>query len=464
MFTKIEFIVFLVGLGALLFVLKNNTIKKTSLLIANFYFYAYYDYRFLLLLILCVLLTYFIGNLIEKYSSISSRRFCLFLAIALNICVLVYFKYLNFFIETLRNILTSMNLPLNSVDVILPLGISFYIFRLISYSVDIYQKKITTPSLLDFMIYGTFFPIIISGPISRAKTILRQVNNIELSSVNVYKGYRLFVIGIFLKLVVADRIASYVNFFYNNHEVFNSLTAWIAVCAYSIQIYFDFAGYSNMAIGVALIIGIQIEENFDFPYTAQSIIDFWKRWHITLSKWITEYIYIPLGGNRRGDKRKLINLLITMTLCGLWHGASWTFVAWGFFHGLLLIVNHSWKGSTYQSMLMNFPSLYSCVSWSLTVLSVTICWVFFRSNNFCQAVQIIQQLFAFSNGGVGWYHPFVLFILCATILIHILYFLNLKFFTLPIESKTTPAILFCLLWIVLIYYSKEFQPFVYREF
>jgi alginate O-acetyltransferase complex protein AlgI len=315
------------------------------------------------------------------------------------------------------------------------------------------------------MVYGTFFPIILAGPISRATSFIPQLDNIQISLDNLYKGYRLFVIGLFLKVFVADRIAFYVNFFYENHEVFNALTSWLAVLSYSIQIYCDFAGYSNMAIGVALMLGIRIEENFNFPYLAGSIIEFWRRWHITLSTWIKDYLYIPLGGSRKGIFRKHFNLLVAMTLCGLWHGAAFTFVLWGFMHGLFLVVDHIWRESRYMLLPgRQVTVVYSFTAWFLTFFSVTLAWVFFRADNVGQAISIMQKLISWNAGGVAWYHPFAVFIIVSTILVHLLKSMNFKIFTLPVESKITPTVLFCLIWLVILFPPTDFQPFVYNQF
>ena len=464
LFTQIEFIIFLIVILTVIYYLKNTALKKLTILTANFYFYAYFDYRFLLLLIIATQATFIIGNKIQNSRSILSRNILLILGLLANISILVYFKYLNFFIESLNNVFAMNDAPISAMNIILPLGVSFYSFRFISYLVDIYRKDTKSCHVLDFMIYGTFFPIIVSGPISRAASFIPQLNRIEISLSNLYKGYRLFVIGLFLKLFVADRIAYYVNYFYENHEIFNAVTAWIAVLSYSVQIYCDFAGYSNMAIGIALMLGFRIEENFNFPYMARNISDFWRRWHITLSVWIKDYLYIPLGGNRKGERRKYINLLIAMTLCGLWHGSAWTFVLWGFLHGILLVINHPWKGSSYKSHFTHFPRFYSFASWFLTFLCVTLCWVFFRSSNVEQAMAIMQKLFSFNSAGVAWFHPFVIFIILSTSFFHLLSSLNFKFFTLSIENKTTPAFLFCLIWLVIVFPPKEFQSFVYLQF
>jgi alginate O-acetyltransferase complex protein AlgI len=464
LFTQIEFILFLTIILLAMYYCNKTTLKKVILLTANLYFYAYFDYNLLLLLILSTLITFVIGKKIQYSKSEWSRNCFLFLGLAVNISILGIFKYFNFFIESINSLFALNEASISTLNIVLPLGVSFYTFRFISYLIDIYRKSTKTCQVFDFLIYGTFFPIIVSGPISKATSFIPQLIRIDVSSSNLYRGYRLFVIGLFLKVFVADRIAYYVNFFYENHEIFNSITAWVAVLSYSIQIYCDFAGYSNMAIGIALMIGICVEENFNFPYLAGNISDFWKRWHITLSLWIKDYLYVPLGGSRKGVQRKYINLLITMILCGLWHGPAWTFVLWGFLHGILLVINHCWKGSSYQTIFTHSPRFYSFASWLITFLSVTLCWIVFRSSDVGQAMAIAQKLFSFNNAGVSWLHPFVIFIILATLLIHIFQSMTFKFFKLPIESKITPVILFCLIWLVIVFYPKEFQPFVYLKF
>ena len=265
-------------------------------------------------------------------------------------------------------------------------------------------------------------------------------------------------------MFIADRIAQYINFFYENHEVFNSASTWLAILAYDLQIYCDFAGYSSMAIGLGLAMGIDIETNFNMPYIASSISDFWKRWHITLSEWIRDYLYIPLGGNRKGKARKHINLLVAMTICGLWHGAALTFILWGFLHGVLLVTNHHWKEQSVRSVLTRSPRLYSVAAWGLTFLSVTLCWVFFRAESVNQAMEIFHKLFVIDMVGVSWYKPFVIFILLTAGLFHMLYVWRFKIITLPIEARITPTVLFCFIWLVIVFFPKEFQPFVYAQF
>jgi alginate O-acetyltransferase complex protein AlgI len=464
LFTQIEFIIFFGIVLSGIYFCKETTSKKIILLMANFYFYAYFDYRFLVLLIISTLVTFLIGNKIQYSKSVGLKKLFLLIGLSINISTLFFFKYFNFFIESINNLFVLNASPTSAINIIIPLGVSFYTFRYMSYLIDIFRKTTNSSHILDFMIYGTFFPIIVAGPISRATSFIPQLKKIDITLVHLYSGYRLFVIGLFLKAFVADGIAFYVNYFYENHEIFNSITAWIAILSYSIQIYCDFAGYSSMAIGISLMLGVGLEENFNFPYMAGNISDFWKRWHITLSLWIKDYLYVPLGGSRKGLKRQYINLLIAMTLCGLWHGSGTVFVLWGFFHGILLVIRNYWKSSNYQSLAIHFPHLYSVSSWLLTFLSVTLCWVLFRSSNMEQARAIAQKLFSFNNEGVSWFHPFVIFILLATFSIHLFQKMNPRIFTLPIENKMTPVILFCLLWLVIVFYPKEFQPFVYLQF
>jgi alginate O-acetyltransferase complex protein AlgI len=468
-FSQIEFIIFFAATITALSLSRNNTVKKVILLLSNFYFYAYFSYYFFILLVIAATITFAIGNAIVR--SKSHQKLLLSFGIILNLSVLAYFKYYNFFIESILSILPKSQDGFHLVKIIVPLGVSFYIFRFISYLSDVYKSKQTNitiiqnyNSLFNFLIYGTFFPIIISGPISRACHFIPQLENLSLSPSNIYKGYRLFVIGLFLKIFLADRIAPFVNYYFENYEVFNSLSAWLATTAYTLQIYFDFAGYSNMAIGLSLMLGLNIESNFNFPYISTSLSDFWKRWHITLSEWIRDYIYIPIGGNRKGYFFKFLNLLIAMTLCGLWHGAAVTFIVWGFFHGLLLIANHFWKDLTLKLNFKNKSPVYLLLSWIITFFCVSMLWVIFRAETISQALRIIKSLFLFSNIGIAWYQPFVIFVVLSTVVFHILYLKGVKLINLPIQSKLTPTILFCLLWLTIVFYPQEFQPFVYGQF
>ncbi len=464
LFTQIEFYIFFTFLLILLFLARNNPLKKSILLAANIYFYALWDVWFLLLLFASTLITFFAGLKIEN-NSIRVSKIALVIGISVNISILLYFKYLNFFIDSLK---ATFGVEIGQNDVlnlILPLGISFYSFRFVGYLIDIYRRQINPyENIIDFLIYGTFFPIIVSGPIARAGNFLSQLSLFKVEKETLYEGFKLFVFGLFLKVFIADRIAMYVNYFYDNYAIFNTATSWLAVIGYTFQIYCDFAGYSNMAIGSALMMGIRIEKNFDFPYLANSMSEFWRKWHITLSTWIRDYLYIPLGGNRRGELRKHINLLITMTICGLWHGASWTFVVWGFLHGVALVINHKWSECVFSKNQKPIPVLYTIFSWLLTFMTVTIFWIYFRSSNFSQAVTILQKMFSFETEGVAWYHPFVIFMILSITIFHLVQRVYPQLYFFINRSKFSLTITFCLIWLVVVFFQENFKPFIYSQF
>lgn len=463
LFTQFEFIVFFNALLLLLTLLKSRTYQKVVILFASYYFYSYWDYRFAALLIFLTLSNYFLGICIEVSLNFQRKKMVLWSGLGINLGMLGLFKYYDFFLVSIKQIPLLNNFNLQTLDLILPLGISFYVFRFISYMVDVYRGEIEScRNIIDFAVYAAFFPIVTSGPIARASSFLPQLNSFSISIKNIYAGYRLFVIGMFLKIFVADRLAPFVNHFYDNFNVFDTVTAWLAVTAYSLQIYCDFAGYSNMAIGLALMMGFNIEKNFDFPYLATSIRDFWRRWHITLSTWIRDYIYFPLGGNRKGLTRTYINLLLTMSLCGLWHGAAGTFIVWGFLHGAALVVNHGWRKMTFGDARVN-PALISVLNWFITLIFVTLGWVFFRSESVSQAILIINNLLLF-NDGIAWYNSFVIFILLATGCYYFLVISKVQFVHLPLNARYTPAVLFCLIWLVIVFSPRGFHPFMYFQF
>lgn len=457
-FNSIEFLIFFAVLFFLFFAFSKNSCRKIIILCANIYFYSCWDFRFLALILAQTISEFFLGRASLYTIDNRVRKFILIFSITMNIVILIYFKYLNWFIESLTNFIEP-NIPNTSfIKIALPLGISFYTFRILSYSIDIYKKNINSEyTLLDFAIYVSFFPIIISGPIARASDILPQINNLKITKDNFIYGARLFIIGLFLKIFIADHTAMFVNFFYENHSVFNTASSWIAATAYSLQIYADFAGYSSMAIGVAWMLGIQLNDNFNYPYLSVNVKEFWKKWHISLSTWIRDYIYIPLGGNKKGRLRTYINLCFTMTLCGLWHGAGLNFIFWGFLHGTYLIGHNLYVKNRNKKNMGSGSGIF------LTYFFVTIAWIFFRAETFQKALMIIKQLFIWQNG-VSWHPPFIIFVIISAILINCMKKLKMNMVELPINSKYTLFILLCLLWLTIVFYPKEFQPFVYAQF
>lgn len=457
-FTSIEFLVFYSVLLILLLVFNRNTYSKLIILCASLYFYSFWDYRFVVLILLQTLLEFFLGKVSYSSDSKKKRKTVLCISIITNLGVLIYFKYLNWFLESLLKLFPSGINDIHFFKIALPLGLSFYTFRLLSYSIDIYRKKIKPAySLIDFSIYVFFFPIIISGPISRAVDILPQIQTLKITPGNFLAGARLFIIGAFLKVFVADQVAMFVNFYYDNYSAFNTFTSWLAIAAYSLQIYADFAGYSSMAIGAALIIGIRLDDNFDYPYLSINIKEFWKKWHISLSTWIKDYIYIPLGGNKNGRLRTYINLVFTMSLCGLWHGAGLNYIFWGFLHGIYLIAYDNYSKN------INYRPMKPWLGILFTNIFVCFAWIFFRSESFDKSLKIVKHLFVIQNG-VSWHPPFIIFILGSALLLNFLKKKEVIFVELPLKAKYTLFIIFCLIWLTVVFYPTEFQPFVYAQF
>ena len=464
--SQFEFILFLALVVIALSVQKGNVSRKLTLLAASICFYCYWDYRFCLLLTIPVFIDFYCGKMIHRSETRAHRLQYLFVSICVNVIILIALKYFNFFLGSFKPLFDALGFNARSLDLILPLGISFYTFKTLTYTIDSYYRR-NKPcnSLLDYAVFITFFPTLVAGPISRASHFLPQLRTFSPSCENLQAGTRLFVIGLFKKLYIADNLGLYVDTFYASPLVFDSITAWFAVTAYALQIYFDFSGYSDMAIGSSRILGFHIEENFRFPYLSTSIGEFWRRWHITLSEWIRDYVYIPLGGSRGGSIRTYVNLMIAMLICGLWHGAAWTFVFWGGYHGAALCLNRAAKERIKSNgRTLGDSSGTSALKWLLTFLVVTMGWVFFRSPNFEIAWQVMGQLFL-PHSGVLWIYPFAVFIIIATALFHILKVCNLmRIIEVPEKAWYTPAVLFCLAWLVFLFHSREFTPFIYAQF
>lgn len=468
LFTQIEFFVFFMAVLLYLFVVQNNTLRKFFLLAASYYFYSYWDYRFLSLIIFSTSADYLIGNLLFKTVSQYQRKLLLVISLILNLGLLCLFKYYNFFVSSFHLWLAPIGINLRTLDIILPVGISFYTFQTLSYTIDIYRKTLEpSKSFLDFAVFVSFFPQLVAGPIVRASSFLPQLKKTaKLSKDNFFRGFRLFVMGLFKKVFIADRLAAFVDPVFANADAFNYATVWLAVAAYSIQIYCDFSGYSDMATGLARIMGYELNINFNFPYLAQNITDFWRRWHISLSSWIRDYLYVSLGGNRKGVVRTYANLLFSMLLCGLWHGAAWNFVFWGFYHGTALAVHRIFKQLKSGSHKKESERVFikTIINRALTILFVMVGWVFFRADGFDNAMIILGKMF-WLKSGYTWINPFAFFVVIATALFHIIHALKLwEFVKLPVKAWYTPFALFCMIWLSITFYPKGFQPFIYFQF
>ncbi len=393
-FLPIAFIVF--------FLLGKHASKRIAtlwLVLASFFFYGWWDFTYVPLLFASIFFNYLVGRELE---SRSGHKPWLVFGIFCNILLLGYFKYTDFFLSTL-NELTGTNFDL--LHIVLPLGISFFTFTQTAYLVDAYRGKAKNESFLTYCEFVTIFPHLIAGPIINHKKMIPQFiadATFRINYHNIAAGITLFTMGLFKKVVIADMLAPWAGDVFQNTASLSFFEAWTGALAYSFQLYFDFSGYSEMAIGLGLIFNLELPVNFNSPYQATSIIDFWHRWHMTLGEWVKDYLYIPMGGNRQGEMKKMCNLFFSMLLIGLWHGAGWTFVLWGGLHGIFLMINHQWK-----RLNITLPKL---LNWALTFLCVVICWVFFRAENFEDAWNIIKAMFNVSNialpTGIPWEETF----------------------------------------------------------
>lgn len=357
----------------------SNSAAKNFLIFASLCFYSYWDIRNLPILLTSILVNYLFGHFISKNRS----KIILTAGIAFNLLFLGYFKYTDFILQNLNSLVgTAFELQ----SIVLPLGVSFFTFTQTAYLVDVYRGETKEYTKSDYLLFVTIFPHLIAGPILYHKDMIPQFSiayNYKINYKNLTYGIVWFTIGLFKKVVIADKLAIWANQIFNNTSNLTMLDAWGGSLAYSLQLYFDFSGYSEMAIGLGLLFNYNLPLNFNLPYRATSIIDFWRRWHMTLSAFLKNYLYIPLGGNRNGNHMR--NILITMFLGGLWHGAGWTFIFWGVLHGIFICINHLWRKS--KIVLPKF------LCWLLTFNAVNIAWIFFRANSFESAMNIVKAMF-----------------------------------------------------------------------
>ena len=407
---------------------------------------------------------FIVGEKIAKASSQKRKKFFLLMSLVANLSILGFFKYFNFFIESANVVFGELGLNLTSLNIILPVGISFYTFQTMSYTIDIYRGSLKpSKSLLNFAIFVGFFPQLVAGPIVRAREFLPQLKKkIAIRRENIEVGLQIFVFGAFKKIIIADRLAFFVDEVFANPSLYDSATIWLGVVAYAIQIFCDFSGYSDMAIGIARILGLHLPKNFNMPYIAQNITEFWRRWHISLSSWLKDYLYIPLGGNRKGKFRTYVNLAITMLLGGLWHGASWNFVFWGAWHGVGLAV-HKWLFSTKD----NKKTSFNFVSWAITTLFVLVGWVFFRADSTEKTLIMLKRMFfAWETFAIHWiYLPLYIIIP----LVIVAYIIGRKWFQddYPLVNLRSFFGMFIFLFVVVgivLFYFHNPQPFIYFQF
>ena len=405
-FNSLHFVWFFVVVYALYRVLPHRA-QNWLLLVASYYFYAAWDWRFLGLLVASTLVDYTCGRALAASHTPAARRTLLCLSLGFNLMLLGFFKYFNFFADSLYGVFGALGWQLDfvTVRVLLPVGISFYTFVTMSYVIDVYRREITpTRDLLDFAVFVAFFPHLVAGPILRASRLLPQIATPRtVSREQVRDGLWLIAWGFFQKVFVADNLASLANMVFDPAAQPTGVNVLLGAYAFAFQIYGDFAGYSNIARGTSKLMGIELIENFRFPYFVRTPQEFWRHWHISLSTWLRDYLYIPLGGSRGSAARTNLNLLLTMVLGGLWHGAAWTFVLWGVYHGVLLIAFRAAdRVRTFHAWVASPRALARILSWALMFHLTCYGWLIFRARSARQLIEMTRSLFTeFSPSSVN---------------------------------------------------------------
>ncbi|MFY0644665.1 MAG: MBOAT family protein [Bacteroidia bacterium] len=421
LFNSIEFLIFFPIVFFLYWVAFRNSIKiqNAFILLASYVFYGWWDWRFLFLIAFSSLADYFIGKKLMNVSEHRKRKLLLLLSLGINLGVLGTFKYYNFFLDNFVDAFEffGQKLDVNRLDIILPVGISFYTFQTLSYTIDIYRRKINaTKDILSFAAFVSFFPQLVAGPIERASNLLPQFKKRRtLSYEQGADGLRQILWGLFKKVVIADNAAVFVNDIFSNYETMPASALFIGALLFSFQIYGDFSGYSDIAIGSARLLGFNLMKNFAFPYFSRDIAEFWRRWHISLSTWFRDYVYIPLGGSRVARKTAIRNVFIIFIVSGFWHGANWTFIVWGLLNALyflpLMLTNRNRKNLS----SIKFKSLVASTREFLSILGTfgltTFAWIFFRADSITHAILYIKGLWSPSlfqdpsikNIGLYWF-------------------------------------------------------------
>ncbi len=465
LFNSYLFIFLFLPLSFLIFIfiqkIKINLFSVYYLLILSIIFYAYSNIEYLPLLLISIVINFIFSNLIKNNSkNISLSKIILIFSIVFNLVLLAYFKYSSFILNDILGIFIFDDSYI--FDGQIPLGISIYSFTQIGFLVDCYKKKTEKTDLGSYALFVSLFPHVLAGPIIHHKDIISQIrsNSLNLlSSLNIRNGILLFVIGLSKKLLIADNLAPIADSLFSNPENVDIISTWIGTLAYTFQLYFDFSGYSDMALGIALMFNIILPINFNSPYKSKSLIDFWKSWHMTLSAFLKEYLYIPLGGNRKGEINRYINIFLTMILGGIWHGANFTFFFWGLFHGIGIIINH-----LFLNLKLYIPKILSIF---VTFLFVHLCWVVFRAENMNDAFIIYKNLVNFVSLNLSTFTVSNLLILFAAL---IAFFTPnsqeiVKSFKTKFELRYIVSIpFFSIIFFISIISINSYSPFLYFAF
>jgi alginate O-acetyltransferase complex protein AlgI len=472
LFNSFVFFVFLAVVLPIFYCLPTKASKNVFLLIASYVFYGYWDWRFCALLILSTIIDFYIGLKIHnaRTAQLSKRYFLV--SLITNLGILGVFKYFNFFIESFQTLSEKLGWQLDMLhlNVILPVGISFYTFQTLSYSIDVYRKKLKpAENIIDFALFVSIFPQLVAGPIERASDLLPQLTvKLKPSIEQIKQGVVLIVMGLFRKVIIGDSAGRYVDNIFSNMAHYSSYELIFGLIMFSIQIYADFSGYSHIARGTAKMLGVELMKNFEQPYLSQNITEFWRRWHISLSTWLKDYLYIALGGNRKGTISTYVNIIITMLLGGLWHGASWNFVIWGGLHGIYLSIHKMMlKGEKIPERITKL-NLSTVLKVFLTYCLVLFTWLFFRSTSWDMTTLYFSKIYYWETTEHATIITVVMisFVSLTLLLDYFEYASKKHTFLLNIKSWGVKVGILLALFIVSIAYmfQSEPLPFIYFQF
>jgi len=467
LFNSFIFLIFLAVVLPIFYALPTKATKNFYLVLCSYCFYGYWDWRFCLLLFASTLVDFYLGDKIYRSKNKRNRKRLLTLSLVFNLGLLFVFKYFDFFVSSFTDMFSIQAADFLHINILLPVGISFYTFQTLSYTIDIYRdQQKPAENFVDFALFISFFPQLVAGPIERAKVMLPQLSKrLHPTKKQLKEGVVLIILGLFRKVIIGDAAGRYVDHIYDDPELYKSIEILTAFLLFTVQVYADFSGYSRIARGLAKMLGVNLSINFNQPFFSKNISEFWRRWHITLSTWLRDYLYLPLGGNRLGENRKSINLMIVMVIGGVWHGAGWNFMIWGAFHGFLLLIynlfvkNVKWIKAQYR-VFDYFKSL------SIFLL-ISVSLIFFRTENLNQALLISQKLFYWEASSHTWLFSQVIFaFLGLTFVLDLLesYFGHtflLKIRSIPLRFGVT----FSLFIFTLIYMLQTTpSPFIYFQF
>lgn len=456
-FSSILFIFRFLPIAMGIYFLTPKKLKNLSLLILSLIFYSWGEPRYFLLMIASIFVDYFISINIEKNNKNKKIKILLLaISIIFNVGILFFFKYINFFIENINSI---FNMSLNNVKITLPLGISFYTFQTMSYTIDVFLGKVKAEkNIINFGAFVCLFPQLIAGPIVKYIDISKELKNRDINLDEIQEGIRLFILGLGSKVLIANNIGS----LWNEVETmgFNNIStilAWMGIIAFSLQIYFDFNGYSLMAIGLGKILGFNFPNNFNYPYESRSITEFWRRWHITLGQWFKQYVYIPLGGNRLGRARTYFNLFIVWFLTGLWHGASYNFILWGLYFFILICIE--------KNGLLNLLNKHKLISHIYTIFFILVGWVLFAVIDLNKIINFLKKMFIF-NAGNEWIYYLRNYIITYTIAIIFSTSFLKKIYNKFVKNNIVDTIILITIFLLSIAYlvDSSYNPFLYFRF